>query len=895
MISALFWFTTACGVARDTDCSFSFYADADGDGHGVSVASATGCVAPPGYETTSDDCDDTDATIHPGADERCNEIDDDCDGSVDGGGIDGLPWYADGDHDGHGDPSDVVWACAAPRGFVATADDCVDTDPAIHPGADEVCNEIDDDCDASIDADDPGVTDAEWYIDADGDGFGDPVPGPVACKREDGATRNARDCDDSAAEVHPFADEICNEIDDDCDELTDDVYEHSVGAIAFFVDADGDGVGGPESSVIYACSAPSGYVESSGDCDDADPTLGGTTLAHEDNDGDGFGNNDTLFYECGAAPKGWILSGGDCDDERADVFPGALEICNGIDDDCDRYVDADDLVTTFLVYADVDGDGFGDAGVSLATECEPPSGYVVDGTDCADDDAAVHPAAPEFCDGDDNDCNGSTDDDVVYLDWYADGDGDGYGVESDVLNACSPPSGYVPATGDCDDSDSLVSPNAEEICVNSVDDDCDVGIDDCAIALDDPDFAIVGPISTGFSAFGFDVLSADLNADGVADLVAGAPDLDVQVYVAFGPGAGLSHTADTDLSFSTATAYSGLGDALAASDVDGDGDDDLLLGVAGDDRAYLFLGPLTSGGDVATADVSFLASSPGTVGHVVEIVPDHDGDGMPDVVMDALDDRASSMRGSVYVAAATGATDLATDAAYTYERAGGQDELGAAIAWVGDTTGDGIDDLAIGAPGVGCNEVFVLPGGEAPGAYAVRDAAVGIVSSLRNDSFGHAIDAVDSDGDGYSDLFVGAPTFAPTVYGFRGPFGDERDTDDADVHWLGEEGLGFSLAVGGDVDADGEPDSILGAFSIDTAHGSAYLQRGAAEGAIDVNDLPSFRSIDGNVAGYASTFVADWTSDGGSEVALGAPFMSDGLSPGTGRGHVDVVFSERLY
>ena len=76
-------FAVACGPQPDESCVHSFYADADGDGHGVPDATVTGCTAPPGYETTHDDCDDRNSAIHPGADELCNGTDDDCDGDVD--------------------------------------------------------------------------------------------------------------------------------------------------------------------------------------------------------------------------------------------------------------------------------------------------------------------------------------------------------------------------------------------------------------------------------------------------------------------------------------------------------------------------------------------------------------------------------------------------------------------------------------------------------------------------------------------------------------------------------------------------------------------------------------------------------------------------------------------
>ncbi|MGC6417043.1 MAG: putative metal-binding motif-containing protein, partial [Bradymonadia bacterium] len=99
------------------------------------------------------DCDDNDATRFPGAPERCNAIDDDCDDSVDEGETVGdVPtWYRDVDEEGRGDEDRSVDTCLAPEGFVAEAGDCNDGDAQINVGAPERCNAIDDDCDDSVD------------------------------------------------------------------------------------------------------------------------------------------------------------------------------------------------------------------------------------------------------------------------------------------------------------------------------------------------------------------------------------------------------------------------------------------------------------------------------------------------------------------------------------------------------------------------------------------------------------------------------------------------------------------------------------------------------------------------------------------------------------------------
>ena len=129
--------------------------------------------------------------------EICDGLDNDCDGEVDEG-LD-RTWYADADADGFGDPNASVEACAQPEGHGTDASDCDDTDSAIHPGADELCNELDDDCDRAIDEDLPlGI----WYADADNDGWGNPDAPVEACAQPSGTTDVLADCDDNDASRH---------------------------------------------------------------------------------------------------------------------------------------------------------------------------------------------------------------------------------------------------------------------------------------------------------------------------------------------------------------------------------------------------------------------------------------------------------------------------------------------------------------------------------------------------------------------------------------------------------------------------------------------------------------------------------------------------------------------
>jgi hypothetical protein len=178
----------------------SITTDADADGFSAAV-----------------DCDDANAAVYPGATERCDGADDDCDGAVDELPDDGGAWYADVDGDGHGDPDAVRWTCDG-EGGVAVGDDCDDTDAEVYPGAPELLDGVDQDCDGSV-ADEEGVT---RYLDADGDGYGDPdAPVPADGEAPENAVDTADDCDDGNADVHPGALDTCDGVDNDCDGAID--------------------------------------------------------------------------------------------------------------------------------------------------------------------------------------------------------------------------------------------------------------------------------------------------------------------------------------------------------------------------------------------------------------------------------------------------------------------------------------------------------------------------------------------------------------------------------------------------------------------------------------------------------------------------------------------------
>ncbi len=333
--------------------------DFDADGDGYYDATEPGCVAAWGSPS---DCNDDDPLIAPGADEGCDGIDSDCDGTLGGNEID--------------DDLDTVTECGG---------DCDDGEATVGPGALEVCDGDDEDCDGLVDGDDP---------DTDSDG--------------DGHSTCSGDCDDGDPDTWPGAAETCNDgADTDCDgSLVDE-----------FLDTDGDG----QPDCVDADADGDGFAavsEGGADCDDLQPTVNpgapelcdgldndctaGVPGDETDGDGDGWVPCDPWVGDAS------VDGGGDCDDGDEAVHPAAVEICDQLDQDCDGQ--ADDGLPTSLWFRDRDGDGHGVAEEPYADEesCDPGDGWAALDDDCDDSDSDVHPGAAEI-EGNalDEDCDGT--------------------------------------------------------------------------------------------------------------------------------------------------------------------------------------------------------------------------------------------------------------------------------------------------------------------------------------------------------------------------------------------------------------------------------------------------------------------------------------------------------
>lgn len=238
------------------------------------------------------DCAPNDPTVNRFAPEQCDGKDNNCNGLVDEEGALGCTvYFMDADGDGFGRFS-FKCLCAPKAPYTALAPgDCDDDDPAVFVGHPEVCgNSKDDNCDGVTDQGDNAVGCTQFYMDGDSDGWGLAYSRCLCSALPPFAALQPGDCNDAIPTIHPGAQESCNGADDNCDGAIDE--EGALGCVWFWYDADRDGYGTGEPKCL--CN-PQGYYSA--------------------------------------------MMPGDCDDTKYSVNPGAQEVCNYIDDDCDGAID----------------------------------------------------------------------------------------------------------------------------------------------------------------------------------------------------------------------------------------------------------------------------------------------------------------------------------------------------------------------------------------------------------------------------------------------------------------------------------------------------------------------------------------------------------------------------
>ena len=211
--------------------TFLFFIDNDGDGFGSDEQYIDGCEVPEGYADFLD-CDDGDSSKYPANTEICDGKDNNCDGQQDEG-IKSI-MFPDEDGDGIGTDSSFIESCSEEDGYSLEFGDCNDDNANVYPNAEEICDELDNDCNGVVDE---GVT-SLFFIDNDGDGFGYPTQFVDGCVAPEGYSAVLGDCDDSNPAHFPLQIEVCDEIDNNCDGIVDEGV-----TILFFLDLDEDGFG----------------------------------------------------------------------------------------------------------------------------------------------------------------------------------------------------------------------------------------------------------------------------------------------------------------------------------------------------------------------------------------------------------------------------------------------------------------------------------------------------------------------------------------------------------------------------------------------------------------------------------------------------------------------------
>lgn len=614
-----------------------------------------------------------------------------------------------------------------------------------------------------------------------------------------------------------------------------------------------------------------------------------------DHDGDSFAQED------------------DCDDGDATIFPGALEVCDGKDQDCDGEVDGG-ATDAPLWYPDEDVDTFGSALIEGTAACGAPPGYVANALDCDDTSTGVNPSAAEIpydtvdddCDGTDltdvdadgyvaaeaggddcDDANAGVNPGVVEVP-YDGVDQDCEGGDADDLDGDGAPA-LAAGGDDCDDGAATIHPSAEETWANGfTDNDCDGEIETVIL-----EFGTT--VWGGWTAGDFQgrrvAALGDLDGDGLEDVLVGS-----EYDSTLGEGSGGVYAVDgtpggsLQLGRALLPDVAGLyfaGDIDAGVDATGDGVADLLVSTSGSAEvagtAWLVDGATwVATGDATIGDVEaglVVGSAPGSYGPAsVKFVGDVTGDGVTDIALSECcgTSAGSSSLGRVGIFSVDDFEGSIEDADVLISGPWDGAYIGGELDSVGDQDGDGVDDILLG--GTGGLAAAVVGGNE---SGVLDDLAISIIYGAVSAGYSDARNAGDLDGDGSDDVAVLGENDEGLIYVFTAVGSSPSRSLDGPsfvFDWSEDGGVADVVPLG-DRDGDGREDLFIPMFYSGSGNQRAWVLPGSAVsfgGTVNADEsMLSAVSLAPTAGfGYRAKLAGDVDGDGQDDLVVGAPDYS---------------------